>query len=466
MREFFLKEYDKIADAHFNVSQRITSFFQYMIAVYAAPLILVNEKIVINDEIKGLIFILISVVGFFICMYVNQLRCESLLYARTVNAMRNYAFDKKGSISNGDQKYLTLPIQKSKPSFIDKTQFIWIVYTASLANSGYCIFGISFLKQNIKNLLAKIVDSNRLSINNSLENIIYLALFLILFFLQVHLYYIFTRKVEYGLNEYKQRIGTDIDGVIGYHEKGFCDMYNDKYIKINETKIEPSQITRIPVSKINELSISEEQERDIFNDKNYWINMPIMEGAVQTIEKIHNIFGYEVYFFSWRDWGNELNKHCKETFDIKKITVNWLKINGIHKTNKIKEIVNKKLLSKEYHMFHASTDSSEKKVHEEKISKLVFNKYLYKKLYLEKGNYNLPVGIKGSLYKNRYYFSQSWKIKYFVEDEPLKAIKLATICQYVFLIEHPYNMDCNNLPFNVIKVKSWPEIYDKIKELG
>lgn len=90
----------------------------------------------------------------------------------------------------------------------------------------------------------------------------------------------------------------------------------------------------------------------------------------------------------------------------------------------------------------------------------------HKKLHIEKGNYNLPVGVKKSLYKNRYYFSQKYRIKYFVEDEVQKAIKLSSICKYVFLITHKYNEEYKDLPFNVVRVNDWNEIYEKIKELS
>ena len=58
--------------------------------------------------------------------------------------------------------------------------------------------------------------------------------------------------------------------------------------------------------------------------------------------------------------------------------------------------------------------------------------------------------------------------RYFVEDLPENAIKLASTCEYVFLIKQPYNTELQypNLPSNVLRVKDWNEILDKIKELG
>jgi hypothetical protein len=150
---FINKEYSTIANAHFNVSQRITSFFQYMLAIYAAPLVLFNSNIKIDDTIKGIVFIFISFIGFFVCMYANQLRCESLLYSRTVNATRAYSYDMSNNIIL--EKYQVLPIQKNKPPFIDHFQFIWIVLTAAVTNAGYFIYGIMQLKPFIKEIFLK-----------------------------------------------------------------------------------------------------------------------------------------------------------------------------------------------------------------------------------------------------------------------------------------------------------------------
>ena len=296
IEDFFEKEYATIADAHFNVSQRITSFFQYMLAIYAAPLILFNENIKIANELKGLVFIFIAIVGFFVCMYVNQLRCESLLYARTVNAMRNYSYDKYAKIENGDERYQVLPLQKYKPSFVDTYQFIWIVLTASIVNAGYCIYGISqFINPCTPNTQKWIVLT---------------LIFCVLAIIQIYMYLLFTRRVESGLNMYKQRIGIDIDGVIADHVEQFCMLYNklseegkNEFFKNVEKNICPDQITEIPVHKIEGLNITEDQERAIFNRKEYWERMPEIAKASETIKKIHNTFGLEVYIFSWRDWG-------------------------------------------------------------------------------------------------------------------------------------------------------------------
>ena len=101
----------------------------------------------------------------------------------------------------------------------------------------------------------------------------------------------------------------------------------------------------------------------------------------------------------------------------------------------------------------------------EKITKdwLKNNQLPSKRVIFEKGNVDLPIGTNKNVYKTRFYYAKTRKIKYFVEDEPAKAIKLSQICRYVFLVDHIYNQ-LNNLPYNIIRVKNWSEIYDYLKE--
>lgn len=68
------------------------------------------------------------------------------------------------------------------------------------------------------------------------------------------------------------------------------------------------------------------------------------------------------------------------------------------------------------------------------------------------------------MFKNRFYESSKKNIRFFVEDDLRKAIKLSYICDFIFLLDHPYNQE-RNLPNNVFRVKSWEEIYRKIREL-
>lgn len=69
---------------------------------------------------------------------------------------------------------------------------------------------------------------------------------------------------------------------------------------------------------------------------------------------------------------------------------------------------------------------------------------------------------------NRFYIARKKKIKFFVEDVLEKAIKLAHICDIVFLFDHPYNHASpgKEIPSNIIRVTSWEKIYREIRRLS
>ena len=146
---------------------------------------------------------------------------------------------------------------------------------------------------------------------------------------------------------------------------------------------------------------------------------------INKLNHIKDQFGYTIYIFTWRDWGEVITNGKKiKYFDIKNITEEWLSNNNI--------IINK--------------------------------------IFYEKGNLHNPATQDETMYENRIYLSKKYKIKYFVEDDLQKAIVLANICKAVFLIDHIYNQNIDlpfhQLPHNVIRVNGWEEIYEYLKHLG
>lgn len=233
-------------------------------------------------------------------------------------------------------------------------------------------------------------------------------------------YYVFTRYSEANTRFYKHEIGIDIDGVLNLHKEQFLSIYNNLVDKgkINETKISTDDIKTIPIQDAGK--IKESDAKKVFNTSEYWESMPAIPDAGKVItEKLHNSMGYKIRIFTSRDWSPVDNKN--KLYGIKKNTKKWLKLNGIPAN----------------------------------------------RVYFEKGNFDRPISINTALYKNRFYISATKKIEFFVEDEPIKARRLANICRYVFLIDHSYNQEDKNNPFpyNIIRVTGWEEIYRRIKEL-
>lgn len=75
-----------------QTSQKITSFFQYALLIFSAPLALLTLEN-INKALLGIIFLFIGVVGYFVMIYLNQLRAEYLLYARSINQIRKNMYN-------------------------------------------------------------------------------------------------------------------------------------------------------------------------------------------------------------------------------------------------------------------------------------------------------------------------------------------------------------------------------------
>ena len=76
-------------------------------------------------------------------------------------------------------------------------------------------------------------------------------------------------------------------------------------------------------------------------------------------------------------------------------------------------------------------------------------------------------------FRNRFYLARKRNIRFFAEDEWEKAIKLAYICDVVFLVDQPYNRPdadsgrkVEELPANIIRIYSWDEIYRQIRKFS
>jgi uncharacterized HAD superfamily protein len=100
----------------------------------------------------------------------------------------------------------------------------------------------------------------------------------------------------------------------------------------------------------------------------------------------------------------------------------------------------------------------------DRITKAWLNEhgFQYDKIMIEKGSED--AADPSSHIINRFYACRMKKVKYFVEDDLVKAKKLAFICDVVFLFDHPYNQ-ADQLPANVIRVQSWDEILRYMREI-
>lgn len=154
--DFLLKEYDRISEAHFNTSNQISLFFRYYLTLMSVPALLllyVNKDIstvesifILSNDFAlrphiGILCLMISFIGIALTIFLTKLKFEHILYARTVNGIRNYFHKQDETL----KQYLVLPTDTKKPSFIG-FGFGSLVFVNGLVNSGYLCLGLFLLK--------------------------------------------------------------------------------------------------------------------------------------------------------------------------------------------------------------------------------------------------------------------------------------------------------------------------------
>ena len=256
-------------------------------------------------------------------------------------------------------------------------------------------------------------------------------------------------------------IGIDIDGVLNRQRETFCTVLWEKTGKTLWAK----DIFKIPVH-LMKTGISRTDESLVFNDLTYWKRNVICQSNVGfIIEELKNRFGYKIKIFTYRPWP-ELAFLPKELHES---TLNeWWAISS--KFKKFPKLIQKsKVFYKYYNQtlkFHSITKITKKWL---KDNGIPYNNLLVEKagIDVESVKFNL-FRIPKSNYQNRFYYSRKESYRYFVEDDLKNAIKLAANCEYVFLMDHPYNqfLEGENFPPNIIRVCDWNEIKEHIRDLG
>jgi len=154
---FLLQEYNNIAHAHFNLTNTITSFFKQYILIMTLPVTIItfiaNYSAGSMDNfyqaqqfIMGF-SIFLFIVGFTIMLYIVNLRFDSILYARTVNGIRRYFYEKAKLTPLQESKYRVLPTKKDKPSLT--TNIYPMVIAFYFLNTGYPVFAMWWFYQKI-----------------------------------------------------------------------------------------------------------------------------------------------------------------------------------------------------------------------------------------------------------------------------------------------------------------------------
>jgi uncharacterized HAD superfamily protein len=441
--DFLLAEYGSITQAYFNTTTTIATFFRNYLVIVGLPIPIFAFLLTqlsrggnlptipedLSPFIPGLAC-MIGMLGLFVMLYVVNLRLDALLYARAVNGIRKHFYDRSGTEYPEELRLRVLPRSIHQPRYFEWHYFLSVIAVFAMLNTLYPIIGFVWYQNHY---------------STTAFWMIWTSLGIGITCVAIHLF-AYWWLTWYRDNKYLRKyiIGVDIDGVLNKHRDHFCYMVWFLYNK----SIWADQITCIPVRDCKALNVTQAEEETVFNQPLYWNELPPLEGAAEALRKLKNTFGFKIYIFThrpfpepgqyppaereryeqlwkcqriWNPVGLNLIRALRRYWDplrfgiMRTLTENWLRQHGF-----------------EYH-----------------------------KLYIEAGNvHTTDRRIK---VRNRFTISERKEIRIFVEDDLFKARKLASICEVVFLIDHPYNQ-ADDLPKNMIRVRSWKEIYEFIRQ--
>ncbi len=285
------------------------------------------------------------------------------------------------------------------------------------------------------------------------------------FFITHLIYYHFISQYRRNMYMKSSIIGIDIDGVLNKHRDTFCKKYMENMKATFGTnsipdvmQLSPDDIVRVPVHLIENKKISIDNEYDVFNQPSYWTEQAVItENIGRVIKELKNSYGFKINIHSYRPWPQyEYGIMLDETI-----------INDLWGIRTFKFLGNKKRLGVRRKLKGLTKNWL-------KTAGIPYNNLFLEKSSIDFSNRSLSFlglfyNISSAQFKNRFYYTNRKPYRYFVEDSPENAIKLASTCEFVLLIDQPYNSEINfkeKLPLNVIRVKDWIEIKSFIKKMG
>jgi uncharacterized HAD superfamily protein len=477
--EFQKVEYARIAEAHFKAIEAITFFFRYYLLVMSLPVSIAavlfsfaargldfdRATVITLFEFTSPILMVVGFVGFCMLMYIINIKMDVVLYSRVVNSIRKFFYDLYDSDHTNKMLMRQLPQSASIPAYGDMP-FGFVVLAFALFDTLYISFGV--------HLLITIEIGGASSVNalgfggySRWEMLSYSIAVTAAFAAHFLAYYLFSRYREYAYLR-ATAIGIDIDGVLDQHREKFCEMAASKLNK----QLRPQDIKMLPVHENTGLNppITRADERAIFNDPQYWVEMPVLDGAAEAIKTIRDSYLLPVHIFTHRPWPDLSAGQGATREEMRDLRRSWrIAADGMARRANVKECVRQWVNLVTAVNFRTSIRY---------ITKywLRMNGIVYDSLLVEKGNENI-VYSRGR-FENRFNYAKRKRIKFFVEDDWVKAIKLSYICDLVFLIAHPYNQGADGdplkheneliigrLPANVLRIDSWSYLKKAIAQL-
>ena len=155
--KFLLDEYEHIANAHFNAVATISQFFKHYVTMIGLPLAAIPVLIKTFPEpakaiakLKGyepvvmIASILVFVIGLCMMLYIVSLQNVSLLYARTVNGIRNYFYGIAALKPELERSLRVLPRTVAKPRYL-REGFLPVIFAFALLDGSYPALAVFLL---------------------------------------------------------------------------------------------------------------------------------------------------------------------------------------------------------------------------------------------------------------------------------------------------------------------------------
>ena len=162
LTDFLLTEYENIAKAFFNSYDIGARWVKYYLTILAVPFSFIAliyhskpeqfDLFDLSTSIAVLLFV-VGVVNIFVSYIVMDLKLDNVLYARTVNGIRQYFVDQ--GIKNGEWEanklintYIVLPTETDKPRFLTLSSgsfiqaALMILINALYVSAGFAQIGL------------------------------------------------------------------------------------------------------------------------------------------------------------------------------------------------------------------------------------------------------------------------------------------------------------------------------------
>lgn len=433
LERFLLAEYDHISQAHFSTVASISHFFQYYLIIASLPisLLAVLFRLLPTEGEKAGAFApyatplalfssVVGVVGLLVLGYMTNLRLDAILYARSVNGVRDYFYSRSDTPESVKSSIRMLPTSTRLPKYWEPSYFGFVVGALALVDTVYFCGGWYLRDTHV----------------TSRDTLLLAGIAAVFISIHFCMYVVLSS----GRNRYLQRntVGVDLDGVLNNQVECFCSTLSQASGK----PVRPEQILSLPVRDLPGFDISDEFA--VFHQRRYWTSLQVMPGAREAIKELRRA-GYRIAIYTCRPWPA------------------WRKVTVGHGREKLLEswaehAKNGPILARlafncgfAGHAFRSAMDR--------------LTRCWIRDQEIECDDLVLGRALHGS--RARFRDANNGAFRFFVEDDLVNAVQLARACDAVFLVSQPYNKNPGfSLPERVIRVESWAEISAQIRSRG